>query len=339
MDKKFIARIFKYALETEATILSLENASRDISVRYLLPDGESRILKLPKKVEQDWGEGLRQLLKLPSGELVNKKYCKLDNSGTRLNFLLTISPSRDGERIIIKIIPKNKQVLRLNQLGLERIPLRALRVVLKKRSGLILVTSPDNQGRSTTLAALAKELDKPDISTYWLGSTPESEFANITTLADNDNNWEKVLRLDSEVIINEIRSIKNLATAIHAASTGRLVIAALKADSVWQGLETILKAPGAVRLKSQALALIMNQRLVALKRSTLTSQASKKPTRQIIGLFETLALSASLRNAINSGRQAKNKQSFWTDLAALARQNDYFSLKDDYRQKKKNGLL
>lgn len=339
MDKKFIERIFKYALETEAATLSLENSQRDISIRYLLPDGESRVLKLPRKLEQDWGEGLRRLLNLPPGELVNKKYCKLENAGKRLDFLLTITPSTNGERVIIKLVPKNRRPLRLNQLGLERGPLKTIRKVLSKRSGLILVTSPDNQGRSTTLSAIAKEIDRPEISAYLIGPAAEYEFANIVNLADNDNNWQKVLRLDSEVIISEINSPKNLQNAIQAAATGRLVLGALKADSVWQALENTLKSPLTTRLKNQALALIINQRLGVLKRSDQKSKSSRKSPRQIIGLFEILELSSNLRGFIEASQKSKNKESFWTDLTALARQEGYFSLKEDYRRKKKAGLI
>lgn len=339
MDKKFIERIFRYALETEATTLSLENSPRDISVRYILPDGESRVLKITRKLEQDWGEELRRLLNLPAGELINKKYCKLENSGKRLDFLLTITPSGNGERIIIKLIPKNKRPLRLNQLGLERAPLKIIRDILKKRSGLILVSSPDNQGRSTTLSALAKEVDYPEISSYLIGSDIEYEFANILKLADNDNNWQKVLHLDSEVIISEINSAKNLSYAIRAAATGRLVICALKADSVWQALEAILKTPGSIQTKSQALAMIINQRLATMKRKVQITKRAQKSPRQIIGLFETLELSPALKKFISASRKLKTKESFWTDLSVLARQNGYLSLQEDYRRKKKTGLV
>jgi hypothetical protein len=92
MNKKIIGNIFKYALDHEATVLSLENTSQELSLHYLFADGESRIFKLPKKIEKELGENIRQMLKLPTGELINKKYCKLEDSRCRLDFLLTIAP-------------------------------------------------------------------------------------------------------------------------------------------------------------------------------------------------------------------------------------------------------
>lgn len=339
MEKKFITQILKYALENEAEVLCVESGDAYFSIEYLLPDGARRLLKIPSRDHNDLGAIFRGLLKIPQGELTNKKYCRFSTKKYRWDFLLTISPAGNGEKVIIKLAPKNQSVLRLGQLGLEKDNLRQIRRLIKKMCGLILVTSPDNEGKSVTLAALAKEIDKPEISAYWFGNQVNNNFANINFLANNENNWEKILKIDSEVIIIEILSAQDLLKASRAANSGRLVLASLKASSVWQALEAYLKSPGLTRKPIDALSFISNQRIHLLSRSKLKGPSLLKNSRREIGLFECLELTPEIKTFLKNRRNLKNKNLFWSSLIDLAEKNGYVPLNKDKRQKQKNGLI
>jgi len=339
MDKKTITHIFKYALENEADQLFVEDGAGHILVEYLLADGDSRRLKLSNQKNYDLGIKLREVFRLPSGELTKNRYCRFSTQKYHWDFFLTITPTNNGERVKIKIAAKNQAILRLGQLGLEKKSLKKIKAAIKVQSGLILTTSPDNQGRSTTLAALAKEVDRPDISVYWIGGQPSGYFANINFLANNENNWHKILTLDSEVVIFEIDSSKDLPMVMRAASTGRLIIASMKADSTWQALETIISLPGSIKNKLGALSIIINQRLAPLTRIKTVNKSLLKNSRQEIGLFEFLQLTPNIKNFIDKSRRLKNRGDFWESLTDIAKQNGYTSLQSDKQDKRKNGLI
>jgi len=339
MRKKIITNLLHYALDSEADNLALENESQHISLTYSLPDGESRSFKLPKKLEKGLSENIRQILNLAPDELVNNKYCKFNNKNKQINFWLTITPTKNGERIVIKIVSKKNKLLRLNQLGFARPQLLTIKDILKKKTGLILVSSPDNQGKSTTLKALVQEIDKPSLSLYFISNKFEQDFYNVNSLADNKNNWDKVLSIDSEVIIAEIESTGGLQNAILAANSGRLVLATLKADSVWEVLDKYLKIKLPLKLKLKGLKLIINQRIHPLKRDLSKKTSLLKEHRQEIALFEFLETGPALKNFLISTSSEKNKKNFWHDLRKLAHDNNYQSLISDQQNKKKDGLI
>ena len=339
MSKKIISHLFNYACQEGAKDLVIEGLPTKISLNYYFPDGEERLFSLPKKLEKDLSLALRQVLKLGSDEFLNKKYCKIEDRHYQLTFYLTISPSSAGEKIIINIIPKNKKLYRLKQLGLQSRELKTLATFVKRRSGLILISSPHGQGKGATLHALIKELNSDKHCLYYLGDSFSFELPGVNYLKATKNNWAKVLNLDSDIIISEISSENDLKNALHAATTGRLVLATISADSVWEVLLSYLKLKSPLKLKLDGLKLILNQRLAPLKRKGAKNKFSRSITRTQIGLFEILELTPTLKNFLLASEQSKQKNKFWEKLGQIAIRDGYRPLVIDYKKKIKDGLI
>ena len=291
MSQKIISNLLRYADRCQARNLVIMSDAERINCHYHLPAGAVTTLSLPKKLEQDFLTDLRRLLAVAPHELIQKKYCKLNTKHCRLTFYLTILPHEDGEKFIISIIGRNHQLWRLNQLGLERHDLHLIKTALHYRSGLIIVSSPPGNGKSSTLRALSAALNKPELNIYELTKEPEEEIPGINVLAPTNANWEKVLQHDSDVIIvADLDTDDSLAKAWRAANTGRLVIGALTAASAREVLVKIKKTrlgQGKLPEKSGDLKMIINQRLVDLKRR---KNKNTKDQRQKIGRFEILEL-------------------------------------------------
>ncbi|MGI6374045.1 MAG: ATPase, T2SS/T4P/T4SS family [Patescibacteria group bacterium] len=342
MDKKIINKLLKQAQEYESLNLAIEeNDSGHLSVNYLLPSGQRRVLGLPPKLEADLKASIQQVLNLTPGELINKKYFKLQGPKEQFNFWLTVAPQGNGERFFIQIASKQPKCWRLNQLGFDRQSLKVLTAAIKKRQGLILVSAPDNQGKSTTLGTLVKEIDRPDISAYYFHSGPGAscQFTHVNQVVNNSTNWEKIMKLDSEVLIIEISNQLDLINALRAGASGRLVLASIKAHSSWQALDYCLKAPLPLTLKNNSLQLIINQRLAPLRRQQLAAAEQKINQRDTIGVFELLPLTPKIQDFITLSSQEKNKLNFWNDLSRLANQQGFLPLKKDFANKKRFGLI
>jgi len=339
MSKKIISHLFNYACQEGAKDLVIEGLPKNISLNYYFPDGEERLFSLPKKLEKDLSLALRQVLKLGSDEFLSKKYCKIEDRHYQLTFYLTISPSSSGEKIIINIIPKNKKLYRLKQLGLQARELKTLTTFVKRHSGLILLSSPQGQGKSMTLHALINELNNEKHSLYYLGDSFSLELPGINYLKSTKNNWTKVLNLDSDVIISDINSEDDLKNVVRAASTGRLVLATISADSAWEVLLSYLKLKAPLKLKLDGLKLILNQRLTSLKRKGAKNKSSRNIERTQIGIFEILELTSDLKNFLLSSEHAKQKNKFWEKLGQIAIRDGYQPLVSDYKKKIKEGLI
>lgn len=331
MSKKIITKLFNYAAREGAKGLVIEGVPEKIALNYHFDGGEERSFALPKKLEKDLSLALRQILKIAPDELTTKKYCKIEDNNYRLNFYLTIIPSQYGEKIIINIIPKSHKLLSLKQLGLSRENLKLLETFIHRRSGLVLISSPHGQGKHMTMYALLQELNNLNRSAYYLGGKLAYKFEGVNNLEANKNNWRKLLSIDSEIIACEINTPEDFINASQAASTGRLVIAVVAANSVWEVLLAYLKLKLPLKLKLDSLKLILNQRLAPLTR--------KKSGRQKIGLFEVLEMTPKIKEYLIETAPDKTKDKFWEKLGRLALSEGYRPLSFDHQDKINNGLI
>jgi len=339
MSKKIITNLFNYAAREGAKDLVIEGVPEKLALNYHFPDGEKRSFDLPKKLERDLSLALRQILKLAPDEFTTKKYCKIEDKNFQLTFYLTITPSNAGEKIIINIIPKNGSRLRLKQLGLQSKNLKLIQGTIKRRSGLILISAPHGQGKSTTLYSLIQELNTPSRSLYFIGHRLEYEIEGVNNLSASKSNWSKLMSLDSDVIITEMDCEEDFINAAQAAATGRLVIATVSANSVWEVLLAYLKLKLPLKLKLDSLKLIINQRLAPLRRSGIKNGKKTKNQRREIGLFEILELTSAIKKFLLETATDKTKEKFWEKLGRLALKEGYEPLSHDHQKKTNHGLL
>ncbi|WP_127346802.1 GspE/PulE family protein [Pseudidiomarina mangrovi] len=198
----------------------------------------------------------------------------LDGKPQRIRLRVQKSPTRNGFAVTMRIQCEQAQIPNLSDLGLAPELVQQLQQLLCQPAGLIIVAGPTGQGKTTTLAAMNRELpsthkiisledpieiiqphieQKPVIADH-----PELNFANMVKVA---------LREDPDVIsISEIRDAGTATAAYTAALTGHLVTATIHAHDCFGVLQrlmdlgvsaTALAQPGVLRA-------IIAQRLVAL---------------------------------------------------------------------------
>jgi type II secretory ATPase GspE/PulE/Tfp pilus assembly ATPase PilB-like protein len=334
MINKTFSNLFNFAKQEKAERIVISGSENGHSCRCHLPDGEEAIFNLPKKLENDLAGNLRSLLKIAPGELASGKYCQLRDKNNDFNFHLSIIPDKFGEKIIISIIHEDKEFLNLNQLGLQKNDLEMLKKVSGSRSGLIIISSPERQGRSTTLQAILEHLNQENRNIYFLG---HSEFRThgINFLENSLDNWDNILKHDSDVLALEISEsdADSLKQAIMAAATGRLVIITLKSINALQALYKILDSGLPLKLILDNLKMISGQELLPLKRPTT------KNGRKRIGVFETFFPSAATTDFILQNKEKLATAKFWEDFFQVALKNGYQPLMLDKQQKKKDGLV
>ena len=333
MPNKTLEKIFSIADKEQANRVTIATQENDYSCCFELPDKEETYFKLPKKLESDLIDNLRKLLNIAPQDLTRGKYCKLRSSKYNLNFRVSIIPAKYGDKIVISLIKGRSSLLRLNQLGLQSQEKQKLEASLKRKSGLILITSPERGGRSTTLFSCLDSLNRDDKSVYFMGLYPEFDLRGILSLKNNPDNWEIALHHDSDIIALDDGTDEDLKQAFIAADTGRLVIATLPAVNALEALYKLLKLNLPWNLVLDNLKLISAQTLTELKRS------AKNKGRKQIGLFETLKPSKELINYLKDNQARINNKNFWEDVLQLAKRNDYSPLINDAKLKEKAGII
>ncbi len=196
----------------------------------------------------------------------------------------------------------------LNDLGFQD----RLAGLMKENQGLILVTGPTGSGKSTTLAAMIREVNdtrKKHIITI----EDPMEFVQTDNLclinqrevgADTASFSEalrRALRQDPDVVlVGEMRDVETIGIATTAAETGHLVLSTLHTNDAKQSIERIINAYPAeehyqVRMK---LALVLN----AVISQTLLP---KKDGKGRVAALEVMINTPTIRKMIEAGEIGK----------------------------------
>jgi type II secretory ATPase GspE/PulE/Tfp pilus assembly ATPase PilB-like protein len=182
-------------------------------------------------------------------------------------------PTIHGEKAAVRLFEATGRTLDLEQLGLSDDLLGELTMLLRARSGAILLTGPSGSGKTTTIYGCLRHLVQSSGGgrhIVTIEDPVEQVIEGVTqaqarpgTEFDFARGLRSLLRQDPEVImIGEIRDAETAAIAIQAALTGHLVFSTLHAGSACGVIGRLLEMGIETYLLTSALKAILNQRLV-----------------------------------------------------------------------------
>lgn len=341
MSKNIIHKLFSHGAESGASFLVIDHLKNELVFSYKFPDDSEQNFSLPDNLGTELLTSLRRNLKISADNLKPSQSFKLKETNYQLNFRLNIIPEKNGEKIIIQIIKKIETVKRIKQLGYQKENLKIIKNISKFRSGLVIISAPENNGKSTTLNALLKEFDFELINAYWLEKNPKQLISGINYLSPDASSWDKVMNHDSNlVIVDDLNSDQDLIKAIMAANTGRLVLITLNAQSSLEVILRILKLDLPPRLKIDSLRLIINQQLVNLaRRKKIKNQTVFSKNRTLIAVSEIINFNQKLKKYLISDGTNYQPKIFWQTLNQLINEDGFTTLNYDLNKKVKNGLV
>lgn len=151
-------------------------------------------------------------------------------SGTELDVRVSTLPGVHGESVVMRLLPKEREGLRLDRLGMLPDHLRRMRAWVAEPHGIILVTGPTGSGKSTTLYGALEEINDGVRKLISVEDPVEYQVPNITQVqvhADIGLTFaaalRSILRQDPDVImIGEIRDLETAEIAVQSSLTGHL---------------------------------------------------------------------------------------------------------------------
>ncbi len=189
-----------------------------------------------------------------------------------IDLRVSVLPTVHGESVVIRILDKQAGLKSIDQLGLMEDEEAALRSLLGKPSGILLVTGHTGSGKSTTLYAMLHELakSKPHIITiedpveYGIDGVEQIQILEKKGLTFPVI-LRHILRHDPDIImIGEIRDQETAIIASRAALTGHLVLSTLHTNDAPSAITRLLDLGVAPYMLSATLLGVMSQRLVRL---------------------------------------------------------------------------
>src|SRR5690554_3369425 len=164
----------------------------------------------------------------------------LRNGGRKVDVRVSTMRSTYSERVLMHLLDKQEWRLILSQLGMAERDLAAMRNIISKHHGIILVTGPTGSDKTTTLYGALSDLndtsrnilnveDPIEYSLPGIGQTQVNTKVDMTFA----KGLRAILRQDPDVMmIGEIRDLETVEIAIQASLTGHLVLSTLHTNKI-----------------------------------------------------------------------------------------------------------
>ena len=202
--------------------------------------------------------------RLPQDGAINFKI-----DGKVVDHRLSILPTANNERIVMRILNKDAGDITLEQLNFEDQDLKNLRKSIHSTQGLILVTGPTGSGKSTTLYSILKEVSKPHLNILTAEDPVEYELDGVGQVQIKDDiglsfasALRSFLRQDPEIIlVGEMRDKETVDIGLKAALTGHLVFSTLHTNDAPSTITRLQNMGTPDYLISAATQMVLAQRL------------------------------------------------------------------------------
>lgn len=195
---------------------------------------------------------------------------KLTLDGRMVELRISLVPTNHGQDLAIRILDRQHGLRTVDDLGVLPTQHDRISELLDTPSGLILVTGATGAGKTTTLYALLQELAAGSRKIITIENPVEYDLAGINQTEVNYRIGldyaallRSVLRQDPNVLmIGEIRDTETADAVVHAANSGRLVLATSHAVHVAAALESLLSFGVNARFLARAFRGAIAQTLV-----------------------------------------------------------------------------
>jgi type IV pilus assembly protein PilB len=192
------------------------------------------------------------------------------NDGKEIDFRVSVLPTALGEKIVLRILDKNAEMVDVDRLGFEPPSLKRLKDCCVRPHGLILACGPTGSGKTTTLYSILKFIDSPGKNIVTVEDPVEFQmkgFNQVNVRAEVGlsftSSLRSILRQDPDIImIGEVRDSETLDIAVKAALTGHLVVSSLHTTTAVGSITRMINMGVEPFLITSSLICIVAQRLL-----------------------------------------------------------------------------
>ncbi len=269
---KMVAVVLRHAIEGRASDIHIEPLSKKVRIRFSVDGVLYTSLLLPLSIH----DALVARIKILTNMKLDEKRKPQDGRfeariGKRhVDFRVSTFPTFFGEKVAIRILYTEGSLATMDDLRLTGYNLEAIKEALDKPYGLILLSGPTGSGKTTTLYAMLRLLDREKYNIVSLEDPIEYNIEGVNqsqvrpeidyTFA---NGLRSIFRQDPDMImVGEIRDKETARLAIQAALTGHLVFSTLHTNNatgviprlIDMGVEPYLIPPTLILAIAQRLA-------------------------------------------------------------------------------------
>lgn len=271
-EKDFVVSLVKEAKVLKSSDIHIEIYEEKCRIRFRI-DGK---LVERMRLKKDEYPSLINKIKIIAGLDISEKRLPQDGrilfNRDHLKFDIRISvlPTLYGEKIVLRILGGEHSNDKLEQLGFSELDLDRYKESIQKPSGIILISGPTGSGKTTTLYATLKLLNKDAYNILTIEDPIEYTLEGVNQVQVREDiglsfstALKTFLRQDPDIImVGEIRDSVTANLAIRAALTGHLVLSTIHTNTAWGTVSRLTEMGVAPFLLASTLNSTVAQRLL-----------------------------------------------------------------------------
>ena len=358
---RLVNSILEQAVTVRASDIHLEPQEKEMLVRMRV-DG---LLRAGVTIPKDLQEQVISRLKIMGGMDIAERRVPQDGrvsvrvKGGEVDLRVSTLPTIHGEKVVIRLLDRNVQLHKPEDLGLGGDDLAKYHTLLENASGMVLIVGPTGSGKSSTMQTMIRILNTPESNVVTLEDPVEYHIDRVNQVQINEktgmtfaSGLRSILRQDPDVIaVGEVRDGETAEIAMRSAITGHLVLSTIHANDTLAGINRLLDMGVEPYLIGDALKGMISQRLVRRICPQCREEytASEEDLRWLglppgtrktlykgkgcphcyhtgyqgrMGVFEVLVLSRKAKMMISEGRPK-------AELMALLQKEDFTTLRQN----------
>jgi type IV pilus assembly protein PilB len=264
------------AIQKGASDIHIEPYEKELRVRYRIDGILYNIMSPPMKFRDAISSRIKIMSKLDIAEKRlpqdGRIKIRFNENGVQkeIDFRVSVLPTLFGEKIVLRLLDKDKLMLDMTRLGFEPESLTKFETAIMRPWGMVLVTGPTGSGKTNTLYSSIAKVNTPDTNIMTAEDPVEFNLVGINQVQVRESiglNFaaalRSFLRQDPNIIlVGEIRDFETAEIAVKAALTGHLVLSTLHTNDAPSTINRLMNMGIEPFLVASSVHLICAQRLV-----------------------------------------------------------------------------
>jgi type IV pilus assembly protein PilB len=286
---QYVNYIIQSAVKEGASDIHIEPCEKKLKVRFRI-DGELFEMKSPPA---SMSAAITSRLKIMANLDISERRIPQDGrircvvAGRKLDLRMSTLPNTYGEKTVMRILDTKSINVELENLGMHEDTYTIWKKQVDAPHGITLVTGPTGSGKTTTLYASLRQLDKETMNVCTVEDPVEYHLEGVTQTQMHEKigmtfaiALRALLRQDPDVImLGEIRDMETASIAVQAALTGHLVLSTLHTNDAPSSITRLVNIGLEPFLVGTAVNGVLAQRLI--RRLCAVCKAQEKPSDEM----------------------------------------------------------
>ena len=291
---RYVNYIIQQAIKDGASDIHIEPADKKLKVRFRIDGVLFEAMNPPASMSA----AITSRLKIMANLDISERRVPQDGrircvvAGRKLDLRMSTLPNTYGEKTVMRILDTKSINVQLEDLGFSDDALEIWRGLVTAPHGITLVTGPTGSGKTTTLYASLRTLDKNKMNISTVEDPVEYHLDGVTQTQTHEKigmtfakALKALLRQDPDVImLGEIRDMETAMTAVQAALTGHLVLSTLHTNDAPSSITRLVNIGLEPFLVGAAVNGVLAQRL--LRRLCKHCKAEERPSQEMAEYLE-----------------------------------------------------